>query len=281
MTTTNDAFSPLAEAVGGSGARTNRIIDSLRCQMFVIGALIMRDMRTRFGRRHIGYLAALGIPLCHIFGVMIAWSFFGRVVPLGSSPLLFYSVSLLPYIIFSYPFRQIATAVMSNKSMLYFPRVKIIDIMAARVVLESVAAFVVICFVVALITIAGEEIRPKDPFWTAVALFSAIYFGIGMGMLNGLIAAMYAPWVLCTALLNPFFWIGSGAMFMVETFPSPYREWLSYNPLMQSVELIREAYYTEYQSPVLSVPYLFGVSTAIIFFVLFAERFVRGRILQG
>lgn len=256
------------------------MVSSLHTQCLVIGALLLRDMRTRVGRRHAGYLAVVAWPLCHMGITISIWLFLGRGAPLGVSSVQFYALSLLPYIVFSYPFRQIANAVIANKPMLYFPRVKIMDIMIARAILEGVSAYAITAVVVIIAGLLGEEFRPRDPFWTAMALLGAVYFGIALGMVNGLVAAMYPPWALVTSVLNPLFWVSSGSMWMVETFPSPYRDWLGWNPLLQCVELIRESYYTSYVSPVLNAEYVFWSGSIIIILVVAVERLGRGKILQ-
>lgn len=76
-------------------------------------------------------------------------------------------------------------------------------------------------------------------------------------------------------------WCASGAAFMINTVPVPYRDWLALNPLLQCVEWIREGYYWDYHSEVLDRTYVIGLSTALIVIVLMTERLMRGRILQA
>jgi len=41
----------------------------------IVGALMMREMATRFGREGLGFAWIVGEPLLFCFGVMILWSF--------------------------------------------------------------------------------------------------------------------------------------------------------------------------------------------------------------
>ena len=256
-------------------------MDQLRVQLSVIGALVLRDVGTRFGRRPTGYLMVLVMPLGTFMLTAGVWILLKRQTPIGSSQWIFFATGLLPYLVWTFPYRQIAVAVNVNRPLLYFSRVKVVDIMVARSLLEVLTGFVVVMVVVAALNIAGETVEPRDAFMSFMALSASMYFGVAWGMLNGLIASVYPVWNNPMMLFSPLMWALSGAGFMVETIPSPWKEYLSFNPVLQCVEWLRESYYWEYKSSVLDRFYVLGLSTAVIAFVLFAERRVRGRILQG
>lgn len=257
------------------------MIESLRTQLVVIGALIIRDVGSRFGRRPINYLLVLALPIGHFVLTAGVWVVLKKPVPIGNSNLIFFATSLLPYVVWVFPFRQIAQAVNTNRPLLYFSRVKIIDIMIARSILEVVTGFVVVCVVTLIVLSFDGGLSPKDPFLTLSALLAAMYFGISFGMFNGMIAAVYPPIALPMMLLSPLMWCSSGAAFMINSIPTPYRDWLAFNPLLQCVEWIRDGYYWDYRSEVLDRAYVLEFSTILILMVLVIERFLRGRILQG
>lgn len=252
-----------------------------RVQLSVIGALLMRDIRTRFGRSHIAYLFALVMPVGHVVVTTTIWLAIQKPVPVGDSALIFFSVTMVPFIVWSYPQRQIALAILVNRPLMYFPRVKIPDIMLARSILEMVTAFVAVCCVLVILAAAGETLEPKDPFMLLSAILIALYFGVAMGMFNALIVGIWPGWTLGTALLSMIGWASCGSIFMIEAVPSPYREWLAANPLLQCVEWARVAYYWDYTSSVLDRWYPIWLSSSIIALVLLLERLIRGRVLQG
>lgn len=258
-----------------------RGMDPFRTQLQVVGALVLRDMRTRFGRSHLSYLTSLILPLGHGLIILGVWTFVGNAVPIGTSPVIYFGTGILPFVVFSYPFRQIALAVVINKPLLYFPRVKVIDIMLARILLEAVTAGTVVTVFLIAISAYGEEIRPHDAFISLSALCGALYFGIAFGMLNGLIASIYPGWTLPMNLFVPLMWVSSGTLFSAEAVPAQYRDWLAINPLLQCVELVRQGYYADYRSSIVSVSYVVGLPTTLIALVLLAERQIRGRILGG
>jgi ABC-type polysaccharide/polyol phosphate export permease len=81
-------------------------------------------------------------------------------------------------------------------------------------------------------------------------------------------------------LIAPLMYAVSGVVFMADAVPSPYREWIALFPLLHAVEWVRCAYYWDYNSMILDIPYLLTFSTVLLTASLFIERQLRGRILQ-
>jgi capsular polysaccharide transport system permease protein len=116
----------------------------------VINALLLRDIRARAGTFYSGYLLVFLMPFLHLAAVLIVFIATGRVPPVGTQPIIFYGLSILPFVVFVYPSRQIVVALAANRPLLYFPRVRIIDVIIARGLLETVngtAVSAVVCLV--------------------------------------------------------------------------------------------------------------------------------------
>ena len=115
----------------------NRVIQT---QLHVLHALILRDIQTRFGGRHVNFVVALCWPLAHIAILLIIYTMLGRTAPLGASTIMFFATGLTPYMFFQYPARFTLMAVVTNRPLLAFPIVKLLDVILARAVLETVGA---------------------------------------------------------------------------------------------------------------------------------------------
>ena len=57
-----------------SEAQSASLLDSFRIQLRVIGALLMRDVLTRFGRHNIGFMWMFVEPMIFTLGVTIFWN---------------------------------------------------------------------------------------------------------------------------------------------------------------------------------------------------------------
>jgi capsular polysaccharide transport system permease protein len=116
----------------------------------VLFALVLREMDTRFGRSSGGYLWALGEPLGGILLLAVVFSLALRSPPLGSSFLLFYATGIVPFTMFKTMSGRVSGAVSTNKGLLTYPVVTVLDAVLAKFVLNLLTLVVI-----ALILFAG------------------------------------------------------------------------------------------------------------------------------
>jgi capsular polysaccharide transport system permease protein len=246
----------------------------------VVNALLLRDIRVRAGWFYTGYMAVFLMPFAHLGVVLTFFVLTDRVPFIGTQPTLFFGLSILPFVIFVYPSRQIVVALAANRPLLYFPRVKITDIVVARGLLESANGMAVSAVVFIVLFIAVGEFSPRDPFGIVCALLLTLYLGCAWGFANALISHLYPFWAIAFSLLFPLLWIGSGIIINVHAFPSPYPQLFAYNPLLQCIEYMRYSYFEGYPDDILDVWYVFWFATCLIAMCLFFERTFR-RVFLG
>jgi capsular polysaccharide transport system permease protein len=247
----------------------------------VINALLLRDIRARAGTFYSGYLLVFLMPFLHLAAVLIVFIATGRVPPVGTQPIIFYGLSILPFVVFVYPSRQIVVALAANRPLLYFPRVRIIDVIIARGLLETVNGTAVSAVVCLVLLLATGEFTPRDPFGIVCAILLSLYLGFSWGVLNALIAHLFNFWYYVYGLIFPLLWVSSGNFYYIHGLPAPYGYYLSYNPLLQCVEYIRYSYYDDYPSNLIDVYYVFWIATCIIAFALLFERSMRRVLLSA
>ena len=254
---------------------------ALSNQRRIILALILRDMKTRFGRSHLGYLIAIAWPLAHMLGIMGVQFAVGRVVPIGTDLAIFSATGVLPYILCIYPARMMMLAVAGNQPLLLFSIVKTTDMLIARAILEVLTAFTV-CIVFFLILFASDvDLTPIDTAEAIMAVFASIYLGVSMGFLNAvLFMLMRMGWMVAFIILSILLYSTSGALLLSSSLSEEIRNILWYNPLFQCVEWMRVAYYDSYANSALSKAYVLSFATVCLFLGLVAERLFRGRFYQ-
>src|SRR5712664_3297155 len=110
---------------------------SLRLQMRVLGALLMREIITRYGRDNLGFLWLFVEPMMFTLGVTALWTaaglHHGSSLPIVAFALTGYSSMLLGR---NTPGRC-SMPRPSNVGLLYHNNVRVIDRFIVRVVLES------------------------------------------------------------------------------------------------------------------------------------------------
>jgi capsular polysaccharide transport system permease protein len=247
----------------------------------VINALLLRDIRARAGKFYSGYLVVFLMPFVHLGVVLTFFVATERAPPVGTQPIIFYGLSILPFVVFMYPSRQIVVALVANRPLLYFPRVKITDVIIARGLLEAANGMAVSAMLFVVLFVATGEFSPRDPFGVVCALLLTLYLGCAWGFVNALIARLFHFWGYGFNVLFPMIWLLSGVLFYIHALPSPYRQYLSYSPILQCVEYIRYAYYEGYPNDILDVRYVVLIATCMVALGFAIERGLRRDLLSS
>jgi len=250
-------------------------------QWQVFLAVILRNMRTRFFGHGLGYLVAVAWPVAHILLLLVIFTFTHRAAPVGESMVLFAATGAVPFQCFSYLARFMMMSMMSIKPLLSFPEVKLMDVILASALQETLACCGVMMVMVLLGWAFGIPIWPHDIGEAAGALGAAILLGIGFGVLNSVISMMFQLWNFVYVLLSIGMWASSGVAFVALAVPEPFRTYLCYNPTFHIVEWMRDAYYEGYGEHLLSREYLLGFGLATLVLGLLLERLTRARILAA
>jgi capsular polysaccharide transport system permease protein len=218
-------------------------LKALAVQRRVLGALLMREVITRFGRENLGVLWLIGEPMLFTLGVAALWSAAG--MNHGSN------VPIVPFAITGYSsvlmwrnsVGRCNSAIQQNLSLLYHRNVQVIDVFITRILLEvagATASFVVL----SLFFIAIEWIAPPTDLLLVVSGWLMLtWFGASLSLVIGA-ATAYSElveriWHPTAYLLFPL----SGAAFMVEWLTPGARQVVLLLPMVHGVEMIREGYF--------------------------------------
>lgn len=212
-------------------------------QRRVIGALLMREILTRFGRHNIGFLWLFVEPMLFTLGVTALWIFakmgHGSSIPIVAFAITGYSSVLLWR---NMPARCIG-AITPNLALMYHRHVKVVDIFAARLLLEAAGATISFVVLGLLFSAIGWINPPEDIGKVLFAWFMLAWFGFSLALLLGalseqseLIDKLWGP---SSYLLFPL----SGAAFMVDALPTAAQDLILMLPMVHGVELLREGYF--------------------------------------
>jgi capsular polysaccharide transport system permease protein len=213
------------------------ILRGARTQRRVIGALIIREMHTRFGRHYLGYAWLFFEPL--LLGTCIGFIHLLRDQATVFGPFEFYAVAYIVFFVFRGIINRASTAIPSNIGLLYHRTITLPDIFFARHIIETVSCIgVLVVLLFALFAINGD--LPENPTKVGLAM-------IGMALLSQGIALMAAALThavegiergvhAMTYLILPV----CGMFFLVDWLP----EWLQtlalYIPTVHIFELLRD-----------------------------------------
>lgn len=240
----------------------------------VIGALLLRETRVRFGRAQIGYLWAIIEPLAGILVLAFIFQLIGRAPNVGQSLYLFLAIGMLGFSLQRRLAVQLGNAFDANKALLYFPVVQRIDTLIARGILETATSLLSMMIIIAGLMLI-EGVSPPahlDAFAAGIAALALLGFGIGT--MNAILSSYLSSWRQIEGLINRPLFLLSGVFFTPLMLPSAVADILSWNPIVHGIELLRYGYYEGYRPDFIDLPYLVGWGLVTTLVGLAGERYL-------
>ena len=242
----------------------------------VIRALMLRDMRTRFGGSYWGYVVVVLWPVAHIFLMVGIMVFRGIPSPMGNDAILFVATGAVPVLVFQYTSREAMKAMLVNRPLMYYPQVKAFDIMAARFLVETIKGFHGLIIIAAILLVMGVDATPEIPAMAIAGYLIALLLGLGMGAINMAIMIVFPGWLWGYILITVLLYMTSGVFFLPNMLPEELYSIMKWSPLVQIVEWVRLAY-----NPQLGVAvdytYVVGWAFGTVWLGLLMERLVLRR----
>lgn len=246
----------------------------------VIHALILREMKTRFGRAQLGYIWALIEPTLYVLIFLALFELRGRETASGMPIALFLLTGAIPFIMFRDTMIRSMSAIQSNRPLLTFPQVTPIDLILGRALLEMATTLVAFVLLFVGFAAISEPVKIADPLGVFVWLAVLGLLGFGAGAAFGALTPLFpsVQQLVPSILIRPLFFI-SGLFFTAEMIPKEIREYALLNPLLNLTELVRAAFFHEFESPHADVTYVVLFTLVVVFLGLAIQRALLKRIL--
>jgi capsular polysaccharide transport system permease protein len=216
---------------------------SFEIQRRVVGALLMREILTRYGRHNIGFMWLFFEPMTFTLGITALWSMV-KVEHVSSVPITAFALTgYSTVLVWRNAVNRCLLAIEPNLSLLYHRNVRVLDIFIARITLEvsgATISFIVLSFV--FITL-GWCNAPYDILRVIEGWFLLVGYAVGLGLLIGSLSDLSETidrvWHTITYLMFPL----SGAAYMVDWLPQKFQKFALYLPMVNGVEMLREGYF--------------------------------------
>lgn len=252
------------------------LLDAMDVQFQVISALLVRELRTRYGRENIGAVWMLLEPvlLASAVSLIHAGNDNGhhgagiRIVP-------FALTGYMIFIIFRGIINRSESALEANRPLLFHKMVTVFDLLLSRALLETLAPSGGLALLYGLAVAAGLADLPGRPLrlMAAIVLLAWFSFGLSMTIATGVhFSKAFSKFVHpATYIAMPL----SGTFFLLEWIPEPYRTYLSWSPVNQIFEMVHSGVFTSYDSPYFNPLYIIGWCMALTVFGLLMLRVLR------
>jgi capsular polysaccharide transport system permease protein len=247
----------------------SRMWRNLRTQLRVIGALLIREIHTRFGRENIGFAWIVAEPLVFAMPVLGMWSLIRSHLERGVPVLAMAWSGYLPLLMFRHMIGYMMHFVRVNGGLLYHRQVTVFDLFCARVLLEMLSNFAALLVSGAVMILLGVIDWPRDmPMFYLGYLFHT-WWCVALSLIVGGLSERNEIVEKVWGVMSYMYMAVSGFFFLAEWLPKPVRDLgLTLMPSIHCYEMIREglfgqtfhAYYNiEYLSIVLAVMTLIGL----------------------
>lgn len=225
-----------------------------------IFALMLREMSTTYGRSAMGYLWAILEPAAGILLLTFIFSLAFRAPELGINYPLYFASGMLPFMMFQDITQKVSSTLRFSRALLFYPSVTFIDAMLARILLNVMTQLMVSVIVIGgIIQIYQVDVLFDIPS-IALGYVMALSLAMGVGSLNCYLMALYPVWDRVWGILTRPLFIISAIIFLFDSIPLPYRDWLWWNPIIHVVGAARQGIYATYDAPYVSPLYVFSIS---------------------
>ena len=227
-------------------------------QKDVVFAIFIREMITRFSSYTFGNIWLILEPLLMMVLFIAIFGARGRgAYGFVEPPVFIFSAFLTFRLLWNYTMKKMVSAKGGTQGMLEYRQIRLFDIFMARSIVEA-GIFLVVGLIIALgLTWMGYDPWPDDLLhvlgycfilWLFAAFFGILACMVGSFAreLEKLISMMTMPLMLLSAVIFP-----------MTIVPPQYWPYLTWNPLLHAMELIREAWFAAYDSPVADFRYFF------------------------
>lgn len=212
---------------------------TLTLQLDVVGALVLRELHSRFGRNNIGYLWLIGEPLllATVIGALHAF----QPVHIGSSlpPVAMALLGYCVFIIFRGIFNRAESVLESSVPLMYHRMISVLNLSLARVVIEATGCICSLIILMGLAILTGFAELPARPLYLFGGIGGITWLSFALGL--NITAITYGRPTL-GRLVHPisyFMMPLSGAFFAVDWMTPKLQALFDWNPMAIIFEYCR------------------------------------------
>ena len=250
-------------------------LDGLDVQRSVVGALIMRELHTRYGRENIGYAWLLVEPMLLATSVAVLHGNAGAHGGEDLLPIPFALGGYCMFMVFRSVIGRAESTLEANKPLLFHRMVTIFDMLVARTLLEAASTLLALVVLLGLSWTLGYGGVPASPLVMLAGFGYMVWFSFALSM--PVCAASYFSKAV-GKFVHPLTYLAmpiSGTFFLLAWVPEPYRGMLYWFPLNQIFEMFHTGQFASVRSPYFDVMYVTFWCLGLTFLGLVSLRIVR------
>lgn len=211
----------------------------LRTHFRVVGALLIREIYTRYGREGLGFAWIVAEPLVFAVPVLFVWRAIRNPNEHGVALMPFLWSGYLSILLFRHVGARVLLFIRVNAGLLYHRQVTVLDVFLGRVLLEIGSNLAALIVSFALFYAIGAIDVPRDLPMFYLGYFYMIWWSVAVGLILGGLSER-SEWVEKIWMPYSYLYLMfSGFFFLADWLPPALRTAALYQPYLQAYEMIR------------------------------------------
>ncbi|SEO34084.1 capsular polysaccharide transport system permease protein [Nitrosospira multiformis] len=243
-------------------------------------ALFLREAVSRLRAERAAWFWLLLEPVIYIVSLMVVFTLFRMRTVGGIDTAVWLMVGMLAFFMFNRTALRSMSAISANQALFAYRQVKPVDTVLVRICLEGFLMVLITIILLSGGSLFGLDVSPADPLAVLLAFFGLWLLGAAFGLIASVAVVLIREAGKVIEFSAKPVYLLSGAIFPIAAVPSPYRDWLVFNPVAHGLEAARLGFAPYYHAiPELSITYLYGCSLAALFFGLSLHQHFRIRLI--
>lgn len=211
----------------------------------VVFALMLREIKTRFGESHLGFVWLFLEPLLFVVPVILFWRTTRGSMDHGLPLVEFLLTGYAPFVMWRHCVSRSVTAISANAGLLYHKTINPERIIVARCLLEIAGSFVSIGSIYIVFYMIGLV---RMPHYMSYFLLGWLYMALVSWAFGAVFAALSQVADIMEKIITTFSYLFlaiGGSFYMVEWLPKSVQAYVVWIPTVQAFEMIRYGYFGE------------------------------------
>jgi len=258
-----------------------RVRSAFAIQRDVVFAIFIREMNTRFATYSFGNIWLLIEPLMMMSVFILLFGFRGIETLANLEPAVFIMISFVPFrLLWNGTMRQ-NMAAPSAKGLLGFRQVRLFDIYLARTLIEG-GVYVTVASILTIGLLWFDFDAVPHDVMLVLGYASILWlFAASFGILASMLASIAKEIEKAISILTFPLMLASAVIYPMTIVPPVYYVYFEFNPLVHAVELLREAWIENYDSPIADFDFLASCTLVLMAISIAAYRLYWKRVVAS
>lgn len=226
-------------------------------------ALILREVRGRFGRVRMGAFWTVAEPLLHILAFTIFVTALRGATVNGIEFPVYLFCALAPFLLFRNIVFSLMESLEANKGLFSYKQILPLDTFVSRAVVETTIFALVYCLISIGFLWLGYDVTIDNPIEWLATLATALTFSFSLGVAFAMVVQVLPEAKVFFRLIFLPLYILSGILFSPASLSAEVQSLLLINPYLHITELLRAEVFSSYRPMSgVSMHYIFVVAVA-------------------